>query len=286
MSIIREVMKENRIDIDDLLKVKENFKKNIMSDENFNKMMYLRDQISLLEFIKKTIIDGYFELTRDKYVLKFNIIQKYKFEEIEPDKIVIYLKYNGFKYSIEKIVVFLTNEIRTMDEVNEIIRKTIEFKENSEISQIYNQVKEIRELIGNMNIFDFDINSINKLDEKIYKCKEQLENLTKERQYVTTVDMEKEMLDRNDELIVKLNNMKFDKRFHELYFKEDPYEGFFRGGGLRLSDFVDILLNNIDSYWYEKIKKGIDKMNLTVYNIFDNREPGKGIKQRRGSKWG
>jgi len=42
--------------------------------------------------------------------------------------------------------------------------------------------------------------------------------------------------------------MKFDKRFHELYFKEDPYEGFFRGGGLRLSDFVDILLNNIDSY--------------------------------------
>ena len=67
-------MKENRIDIDDLLKVKENFKKNIMSDENFNKMMYLRDQISLLEFIKKTIIDGYFELTRDKYVLKFNVI--------------------------------------------------------------------------------------------------------------------------------------------------------------------------------------------------------------------
>jgi len=276
MSIIREILKENGITIEDLIKVKESFKKNIMSDENFNKMMYLRDQISLLEFIKKTIIDGYFELTRDKYVLKFNIIQKYKFEEIEPDKIVIYLKYNGFKYSIEKIVVFLTNEIRTMDEVNEIIRKTIEFKENSEISQIYNQVKEIRELIGHMNIFDFDINSINKLDEKIYKCKEQLENLTKERQYVTTVDMEKEMLDRNDELIVKLNNMKFDKRFHELYFKEDPYEGFFRGGGLRLSDFVDILLNNIDSYWYEKIKKGIDKMNLTVYNIFDNREPGKG----------
>jgi len=259
MSIIREILKENGITIEDLIKVKESFKKNIMSDENFNKMMYLRDQISLLEFIKKTIIDGYFELTRDKYVLKFNIIQKYKFEEIEPDKIVIYLKYNGFKYSIEKIVVFLTNEIRTMDEVNEIIRKTIEFKENSEISQIYNQVKEIRELIGHMNIFDFDINSINKLDEKIYKCKEQLENLTKERQYVTTVDMEKEMLDRNDELIVKLNNMKFDKRFHELYFKEDPYEGFFRGGGLRLSDFVDILLNNIDSYWYEKIKKGIDK---------------------------
>ena len=248
MSIIREILKENGITIEDLIKVKESFKKNVLSSREFREMLYLRDEISRLEFVKKTIINGYFELSSDRNILNFSIVRKYRVEEIFPDKVVVYIKYNDndSKYEIEKVVVFLSNELRTMDELNGIIRKTFEYVDSNEIKQIYNQVERIRELMNDINMSKF--NSVDEIDNMINNYKSQLDIILKEKPFVTEVEMEKHLLDKNDEIIIKLNNMKFDKRFYDLYFKEDVYNGFFRGNELRIVDFVEMLLNNIDSY--------------------------------------
>ena len=191
MSIIRDVLNENGISVEDLIKVKESFENNVLSHEEFNEMLDLKHKI------------------------------------------------------VEKISAFLSNEIRTMDEVNEMVRKIIEYTNASEIKQILNQVVEIKELMNSINVYS----SVNKIESMVNKCKCQLNEILKRKPFVTMVEMERYLLDeQHDDLVIKINNMKFDNRFYELYRKEDPYNGFFRGGGISMFDFIVLLLNNIDTY--------------------------------------
>ncbi len=231
-------MKENNVTFDDLLKVKESFKKNVLSHEEFNEMLDLKHKIEDFgfiknsEFTKNSIANGYFELSSDSYILKFNVVKEYRVNKISPDKIRVYFIQNESGYKVEKISAFLSNEI-------------IEYTNASEIKQILNQVVEIKELMNSISVYS----SVNKIESMVNKCKCQLNEILKRKPFVTTVEMEKYLLDeQHDEIVIKLYNMKFDSRFYELYHKEDPHNGFFKGNGLGIIDFVELLLNNIDNY--------------------------------------
>jgi len=253
MSIIRDVLNENGISVEDLIKVKESFENNVLSHEEFNEVLDLKHKIEDFgfiknsEFTKNSIANGYFELSSDSYILKFNVVKEYRVNKISPDKVRVYFIQNESGYKIEKISAFLSNEIRTMDEANEMVRKIIEYTNDSEIKQILNQVVEIEELMNSINVYS----SVNKIESMVNKCKCKLNEILKRKPFVTMVEMERYLLDEqhdDHDIVIKINNIKFDKRFFDLYRTVDPYNGFFRGGGISMFDFIVLLLNNIDTY--------------------------------------
>lgn len=241
MSIIRDVLNENGISVEDLIKVKESFENNVLSHEEFNEVLDLKHKIEDFgfiknsEFTKNSIANGYFELSSDSYILKFNVVNEYGVNKISPDKIRVYFIQNESGYKIEKISAFLSNE------------KIIEYTNDSEIKQILNQVVEIKELMNSISVYS----SVNKIESMVNKCKCQLNEILKRKPFVTMVEMERYLLDEqhdDHDIVIKINNIKFDKRFFDLYRTVDPYNGFFRGGGISMFDFIVLLLNNIDTY--------------------------------------
>ncbi len=245
MSIIRDVLNENGISVEDLIKVKESFENNVLSHEEFNEVLDLKHKIEDFgfiknsEFTKNSIANGYFELSSDSYILKFNVVNEYGVNKISPDKIRVYFIQNESGYKIEKISAFLSNE------------KIIEYTNDSEIKQILNQVVEIKELMNSISVYS----SVNKIESMVNKCKCQLNEILKRKPFVTMVEMERYLLDEqhdDHDIVIKINNIKFDKRFFDLYRTvdpyNDPYNGFFRGGGISMFDFIVLLLNNIDTY--------------------------------------